>query len=154
MAHLRTQIFDAVISRLVVIPDFAAPEKVRRSRKEAIKQELLPALTVTWAEGAELANLRPCSGPNGEDGYDRILPISIVVHLRDNEPEEEFDRLCVLIEAAMGSAITLDGLVIEALLETQRYYVNPQTGISLLAGTLNYRIDYKALAADPQQAAL
>lgn len=154
MAHLRTQIFDAIISRLAAIPEFSAPEKIRRSRKEAIKQELLPALTVTWAEGAELANLRPCSGPNGEDGYDRILPISIVVHLRDDDPEVEFDRFCVLIETVMGSLGRLGGLVIEALLETQRYYVNPQTGISLLAGTLNYRIYYKALAADPQQTAL
>ncbi|WDZ75452.1 hypothetical protein PWG15_12580 [Ensifer adhaerens] len=154
MAHVRTRIFDAVKARLVAIQRFSDADKVVRGRKGAIKQESLPALTLTWSDSNEVTDLRPCSGPNGENGYDRRLPLSIVVHLRDNDPELEFDDICVEIEAAMGAAIELDGLVIEALLESERHYVNPQTGTSLCAGTLNYRIDYKTLAADPQQLAL
>ena len=154
MAHLRTQIFDAVKARLVAIPTFAEPEKVVRGRKGAIRQEKLPALTLTWSDSSEPASVRPSSGPNGEDGYDRSLPLSIVVHLRDDDPELEFDEICVEVEAAMGSAIQLDGLVIEALLESERHFVNNQTGTSLCAGSINYRIAYKTLAADPQQAAL
>ncbi|SDA39408.1 hypothetical protein [Sinorhizobium sp. NFACC03] len=154
MAHLRTQIFDAVKARLVAIPRFSDPDKVVRGRKGAIKQEALPALTLTWSDSNEIADLRPFSGPNGEDGYDRRLPLSIVVHLRDDDPELEFDDICVEVESAMGAAIKLDGLVIEALLENERHYVNSQTGTSLCAGSINYRIAYKTLAADPQQTAL
>lgn len=154
MAHVRTRIFDAVKARLVAIQRFSDADKVARGRKGAIKQEALPALTLTWSDSAEIASVRPSSGPNGEDGYDRSLPLSIVVHLRDNDPELEFDDICVEVESAMGAAIQLDGLVIEALLETSRHYVNPQTGTSLCAGSLNYRIAYKTLAADPQQIAL
>lgn len=154
MAHLRTQIFDVVQTRLVAIPRFAAPDKVVRGRKGAIRQESLPALTLTWSDSNEPASVRPSSGPNGEDGYDRSLPLSIVVHLRDDDPELEFDEICIEVEGAMGSAIQLGGLVIEALLESERHFVNTQTGTSLGAGTINYRIAYKTLAADPQQAAL
>ncbi|MDX1083304.1 hypothetical protein FB009_12448 [Sinorhizobium medicae] len=154
MAHLRSQIFAAVIARLAAIPEFSAADKVKRGRKGAIPQEKLPALTVTWADRSEIVTVRPSSGPAGEDGYDRFLPLSIIVHLRDDEPEEEFDRICTLIEASMASDITFGGLVIEALLQTQQYFVNPQTGISLLAGSLNYQIAYKTLAANPELAAL
>ncbi|WP_457662728.1 hypothetical protein [Sinorhizobium medicae] len=154
MAHLRSQIFAAVIARLAAIPEFSAADKVKRGRKGAIPQEKLPALTPTWADRSETLTMRPSSGPSGEDGYDRFLPLSIIVHLRDDEPEEEFDRICTLIEASMASDITFGGLVIEALLQTQQYFVNPQTGISLLAGSLNYQIAYKTLAANPEQAAL
>ncbi|MCM5689103.1 hypothetical protein M8037_09870 [Sinorhizobium meliloti] len=154
MAHLRSQIFAAVIARLSAIPEFSGADKVKRGRKGAIPQEKLPALTVTWADRSETLTVRPSSGPAGEDGYDRSLPLSIVVHLRDDEPEEEFDRLCVLIETAIASDITLGGLAIEALLQSEQYFVNPQTGTSLLAGSLNYQIAYKTLAANPDQAAL
>ena len=154
MAHLRTQAFDAVKAQLVAIPRFSGPDKVVRGRKGAIKQEALPALTLTWSDSNEIASVRPSSGPNGEDGYDRSLPLSIVVHLRDDDPEMEFDEICVEVESAMGAAITLDGLVIEITLESQRHYVNSQTGMSLCAGSINYRIAYKTLAADPQQPAL
>jgi len=154
MAHHRTQIFDAVKSRLVAIPRFSGADKVVRGRKGAIKQETLPALTLTWADSNEVATVRPFSGPNGEDGYDRSLPLSIVVHLRDEDPELEFDEICVEVESAMGADIKLGGLVIEALLESERHYVNSQTGTSLCAGSINYWIAYKSLAADPQQPAL
>lgn len=154
MPHLRSQIFAAVIARLSAIPEFSGVDRVKRGRKGAIPQEKLPALTVTWADGSETLMVRPSSGPAGEDGYDRSLPLSIVMHLRDDEPEEEFDRLCVLVETAMASDITLGGLAIEALLQSEQYFVNPQTGISLLAGSLNYQIAYKTLAANPEQAAL
>ncbi len=127
---------------------------MKRGRKGAIPQEKLPALTVTWADRSETLMVRPSSGPAGEDGHDRSLPLSIVVHLRDDEPEEEFDRICTLIEASMASDITFGGLVIEALLQTEQYFVNPLTGTSLLAGSLNYQIAYKTLAANPEQAAL
>lgn len=154
MAHHRTQIFDAVKARLVAIPRFSDPDKVVRGRKGAIKQEALPVLTLTWSDSNEITSMRPFSGPNGEDGYDRSLPLSIVVHLRDNDPETEFDEICVEVEAVLGSDIKLGGLVVEMLLESERHYVNTQTGTSLCAGSINYRIAYKTLAADPQQPAL
>lgn len=154
MAHLRTRIFDAVKARLIAIPRFSGPDKVVRGRKGAIRQETLPALTPTWSDSNEIASVRPSSGPNGEDGYGRSLPLSIVVHLRDEDPELEFDEICVEVESAMGAAIELDGLVIEVLLESERHYVNSQTGTSLCAGSINYRIAYKTLAADPQNVAL
>lgn len=154
MAHLRTQIFDAVKARLVTIPRFSGPDKVTRGRKGAIRQESLPALTPTWSDSNEIATMRPFSGPNGEDGYDRHLPLSIVVHLRDDDPELEFDEICVEVESVMGAAIELNGLVVEVTLESERHYVNSQTGLSIGAGSINYRVAYKTLAADPQQVAL
>lgn len=154
MAHLRSQICAAVIGRLSAIPEFSGAEKVKRGRKGAVPQESLPALTVTWADRSESLMIRPSSGPAGEDGYDRFLPLSIIVHLRDNEPEDEFDRICTLVEATMAADVTFGGLSFDVLLQTEQYFVNPQTGISLLAGSLNYQIAYKTLAANPEQAAL
>ncbi|APO74268.1 hypothetical protein AM571_CH01433 [Rhizobium etli 8C-3] len=150
MAHVRSQAFAAVKAQLAAIPEFAGAGKVARGRAAAIPQELLPALTLTWAEANEAATMRPCSGPNGEDGYDRQLPLSIIIHLRDDDPEEEFDRICVLVESAMGGDILLGGTVIEALLQTSRFYVNPQTGLALCVGVLNYMVSYKTVAANPE----
>lgn len=151
--HLRSQAFAAVKARLSAIPEFSGALKVARGRAAAIPQELLPAITLTWAEANETATMRPCSGPNGEDGYDRQLPIAIIVHLRDEDPEEEFDRICVLVEAAMGGDIVLGGTVIEALLSSSRFFVNPQTGLALCVGALTYMASYKTVAADPETSA-
>lgn len=153
MAHLRSQIFEAYRARLSSIPEFEADGKVARGRNSPIPQEKLPALTLTWAEGSEAATVRPFSGPNGEDGYDRQFPLSIIVHLRDVDADEEFDRISVLIEQVMGAAIVIDG-VIEVILQSSRLYVDPRTGLPLGAGALNYAVSYKTLAADPTTVAL
>lgn len=154
MAHLRSRIFAAYRERLAGIPGFSAEGKVVRGRRGPIPQEKLPALTLSWADGEERATIRAFAGANGEDGYDRDLPLSIIVHLRDDDPEEEFDALCVLIEAAMGVAVQIPGLTVETTLVSSRHYVNHQTGLSLLVGSLTYSARYKTLAADPETAAL
>lgn len=154
MAHLRSRIFAAYRDRLAVIPAFSASGKVVRGRKGPIPQEKLPALTLSWADGDERSSIRAFAGPNGEDGYDRELPLSIIVHLRDDDPEEEFDAVCVLVEAAMGAAVTLDGLTIETVLVSSRHFVNQQTGLSLCVGSLTYSASYKTLATDPETAAI
>ncbi|SOC38985.1 hypothetical protein SAMN05892877_105362 [Rhizobium subbaraonis] len=153
MPHRRSLILDAYLARLSAIPEFSAPNKVARGRYAPIPQEFLPALTLTWAEGSETASVRPCSGSNGEDGYDRQLPLSIIVHLRDADADREFDRICVLIEQVMGRAIVIDQ-VIETTLRSSRLYVDPRTGLPLGAGALNYAVSYKTLAADPTIPAL
>lgn len=154
MAHLRSRIFEAYRARLAEIPDFSAVGKVMRGREGPIPQEKLPAVTLSWADGEERATIRAFAGANGEDGYDRDLPLSVIVHLRDDDPEEEFDALCVPIEAAMGGAVKLDGLTVETTLVSSRHYVNHQTGLSLCVGSLTYSARYKTLAADPETAAL
>ena len=154
MAHLRTQIFAAYRDQLAAIPGFSEQGKVARGRKGPIPEGKLPALTLSWADGEERATIRAFAGANGEDGYDRDLPFTVIVHLRDDDPEEEFDALCVLIEAAMGAAVQLPGLTIETTLVSSRHYVNHQTGLSLLVGSLTYSARYKTLAADPETAAL
>jgi len=90
---------------------------------------------------------------DGADGYDRTLPLSIIVHLKDYVPEEEFDRICVLIEVGMVGIIELPGLTIETLLRSTEYFVNRETGISLLAGKLDYSVAYKTVAANPEMSA-
>lgn len=147
--HVRTLVFDHIKASLSLIPEFQAVGKVARGRTSSIPEAMLPALTLTWAEQPEPATLRPSSGPNGEDGYDRTLPLSIIVHLRDRDPELEFDRICILVEAVMGVNVEVGGLAVEALLYSSRFFVNPTTGISLLAGSLGYQIHYKTIAADP-----
>ncbi len=153
MAHMRTQIFDALLARLSAIPEFSGAGKVKRARTEAIRESLLPALTATWSEKQETATIRPCVGPNGEDGYDRRLPIDIIVHFKAEDPDIEFDRLAVAIEAALGAAIKLDGLVIEMVLDESRHYVDRATGISLGIGALTYVVDYVTLAGNADASA-
>lgn len=153
MAHPRKLIFDRIVQTLSALEGFEDDGKVKRGRNAAVPQELLPALTPTWAEGSETTTLRPCSGPAGEDGYDRVLPISIVVHLRADDADDEFDRIAVLIERAMGSDIKLGGLVIEVLQTSSRMFIDPRTGLSLGAGVINYQVFYKTVAKDPELAA-
>jgi len=153
MAHMRTKIFDAIIARLAAIPEFSGSGKVKRARTSAIRESQLPALTVTWAEHQETADIRPCSGPNGEDGYDRRLPIDVIAHFQTEEPDIEFDRIAVLVEAALGQAIMLDDLVIELTLSESRSFIDRSTGIALGVGALTYVADYKTVAADPSTAA-
>ena len=154
MAHLRSQIFDAVKALLVAIPDFSATGKVERGRVSPIRQEDLPAITLTWADADERATVRPFSTAAGEDGYDRNLPISVIVHLRDDDPDTTFDAIAVQVEAAMASGITLGGKAIEMLLASSRLFTDPQTGTPLGAGRLVYTVDYKTPAANPEITAL
>lgn len=154
MAHLRSQIFDAVKALLVAIPDFAAAGKVARGRTGPVAQEDLPALTLTWADDDERATIRPFSTADGADGYDRSLPISIVAHLRAEDPEADFDAIAVQVETAMAGGITLGGKVIEIVLTSTRFFTDPQTGLPLAAGRFVYTADYKTPAADPEAPAL
>lgn len=149
MAHMRAQIFDAVKTLLATIPEFSVAGKVARGRTAPIRAEALPAITLTWADNDERAASRPFSTAAGEPGYDRDLPLSIIVHLRDAEPDTEFDRIAALIEAKMASDITLGGHAIEVLLASTRFYVDPQTGLPLSVGRLVYQVAYKTPAADP-----
>jgi hypothetical protein len=152
--HLRSRIFAGIVAALAAIPEFAADGKVKRGRTRATPQEMLPALTPTWADQDERAEVRPSSGPNGEVGYDRDLTISVIVHLRSEDPETEFDRLCVPIEAAMAGIIAVAGLTIETVLQSQRFFTDRETGLPLMTGRLVYLVSYKTLAADPTVAAL
>lgn len=144
--HQRTAIFEAIRARLAAIPDFAASGKVKRGRTEPVRQEALPAISLTWTDDDEQVTPRPCSGPAGELGYDRVLPVSIVVHLRDTDTDAAFDVLAEKIETALAADISLGGLAIECLLESSRYFVNPQTGLPLCVGRLVYRVHYKTQA--------
>lgn len=150
MAHLRSQIFAAVKTAMTAIVEFSDTGKVERGRSGAIPEYLLPALTLTWADRPEPATIRPMATADGADGYDRALPLSVIVHLKDLDPEEEFDRICVLVEAKMAGIIELPGLTIETLLRSTEYFVNRETGVSLLAGKLDYSVTYKTIAANPE----
>ncbi len=152
--HRRALIFNRVVENLSAIPEFSGTGKVKRGRNSAIPQELLPALTPTWAEGSETTTVRPCSDPFGKDGYDRVLPLSVIVHLRDADADEEFDRISVLVEKAMGSDMLLSGLAVEVLQTSSRLYVDPRTGLPLGAGSINYQVFYKTVASNPETAAL
>lgn len=138
---------------MVSITEFAEPGKVERGRAGSIPEHLLPALTLTWADRPEPATVRPMATADGADGYDRTLPLSIIVHLKDEDPEEEFDRICVLVEARMAGIIEIPGLTVETLLRSTEYFVNRETGMSLLAGKLDYSVSYKTVAANPEIAA-
>jgi hypothetical protein len=152
--HRRSQIFGAVKGKLSAIPEFAAAGKVERGRVRAIPQEMLPAITLTWADAGERSEIRPMANAAGADGYDRRLALSIIVHLRDLDPESEFDRICVEVEKAMGEAVALDGIAIEALLQATEFFVDRETGLPLGVGRLVYATHYTTLAADPEVAAL
>lgn len=154
MAHLRSQIFAAVKAKLVTIPEFSGDGKVARGRVARIPEELLPALTLTWADRAEPVVMRPSSAADGGDGYDRNLPLSVIAHLKDVDPEGEFDRIAVLVETAMADIIEMPGLAVECLLQSSQFFVNPLTGISLLTGSLGYQVFYKTVAANPELSAL
>ncbi|WEZ84579.1 hypothetical protein P6U16_08395 [Rhizobium sp. 32-5/1] len=154
MAHLRSQIFAAVRVKLATIPEFSGAGKVARGRTDRIPVELLPALTLTWADRPEPASVRPSATAAGGDGYDRNLPLSIIVHLRDDDPEEEFDRIAVPVEAAMADLIEMPGLAVECLLQSSQFFVGRDTGISLLAGSIVYQVAYKTVAANPEISAL
>ena len=154
MAHMRTQIFDAVKDLLAAIPDFSATGKVARGRISPIPSEDLPALTLTWADDDERASIRPFATAAGADGYDRSLPLSVIVHLGDADPETRFDAIAVQVEAAMAAGIELDGKVIELTLASSRFFVDPRTGLPLAAGRLVYTADYKTPAANPEVSAI
>lgn len=154
MSHLRAQIFDAVKALLVAIPEFAGDGKVARGRTGPVSAEALPAITLSWADNDERAEARPFSTVDGALGYDRILPMSVIVHLRSADPDTEFDRIASLIEVRMASDVTLGGLAIEVLLTSSRLFVDPQTGLALGAGRLVYTVSFKTPAGDPTVAAL
>lgn len=154
MTHVRSLIVAAVKSSIALIPDFQGPGKCERGRSASVPQEMLPAVTLAWGEAGESSSRRAMAGAGGEDGYDRSLALSVVVHLRDETAEEEFDRLAASIETAMEADVTLGGLAVDLELQSSRLFVDPRTGIPLGAGSLTYRITYKTLAADPGVLAL
>ena len=154
MTHRRTLVFDVLSARLREVPDFAAVGTVVRGRTDPIPQEALPAVTLSWADDDETATVRPQAAPDGTDGYDRVLPVSIIVHFRHDEPDVEFDRLAALIEAKMGAHMEADGVAIDVTLQSSRHFVDPQTGVTLGAGRLVYRVHYTTLATDASAAGL
>lgn len=154
MTHLRAQLFDAVKAIVAAIPEFSGAGKVARGRDGPVRQESLPAITLTWFDDDERAEARPGSGLANQLGYTRDLRISIIVHLRDASAETEFDRIAELVETAMAGDVTLGGKAIEALLASSRLFVDQTTGVPLGAGRLVYAVSYKALAAAPGTPAL
>ena len=154
MTHLRTQIFDAVKVILAAIPGFSAEGKVARGRTSPIPSEDLPALTLTWADDDEQAEIRPFATAAGADGYDRTLPLSVIVHLGDADPETKFDEIAVKVETAMAAGIELGGKVVELTLASSRFFVDPRTGLPLAAGRLVYVAAYKTPAANPEISAI
>ncbi|MBC7280035.1 hypothetical protein [Hoeflea sp.] len=154
MSHLRSQIFDAIKTVVATIPEFAGEGKVARGRNGPVRAEALPAITLSWADNDERAESRPFSTADGAHGYDRELPLSIIVHLRDEDPDGEFDRIATLIETGMAEDVALGGLAVEALLTSSRLFVDPQTGLALGAGRLVYTVHYKTPGADPTVTAL
>lgn len=151
--HRRTLVFEGFLAEIAKIEEFAGADKVRFGRKRAIPQELLPAITLTWADAGERSETRPTSGPLGEDGYDRRLSLSVIVHLRDADPELEFDRICTLVEPAMAASLQLGGEIVEATLSATEFFVDRETGLPLGAGRLVYATHYTTLAGDAATAA-
>ncbi len=151
MSHLRTLIFEERQQRLSLIPGFEGSGKVMRGRTRAVPEELLPAITLSWADDDERTTLRTVVNDDGGivDGYERSFPMSIIVHTRHAEPEQEFDSLAVEIEKAMADPISVPGLTIESLLTSSRFFVDRTTGLPLMAGRLVYQVTYKTTAADP-----
>ncbi|MEP2977962.1 MAG: hypothetical protein ABJO86_00665 [Lentilitoribacter sp.] len=156
MAHTRKTILDALKDRLATLAGFADDGKVSRARTSAINKEDLPALTVSWADDDEVSRLRPSSVIEGNElthGYERTIPVSIVVHVADNEPEDAFDAIAELIEIELKEFGFLGEAVTDFHLISTRFYVDPTTGLSLGAGRLIYLLDYKT-AADPSKPAI
>lgn len=153
--HLRRQLFDRVKQLLVAIDGFDTPGKVARGRTSPVRQETLPAITLTWADNDEsLERRQTVVLAEIADGYDRSLDISIILHLRDTDPETAFDDHCLAIEHAMAADPTLNDLAVDCTLVSQRLFVDNKTGISLACGRLVYRIQYLTASANVAAVAL
>lgn len=144
MVHLRTQIADAVVAVLAGLDGFTEAGKVDYGAGHTVRQEKLPQLRVSWAADPEAAAVRPFAAADGSFGYDRSLVLGVFVHLRNADPEREFDALAALIEPAMAADETLGGLAVECLLEASQLFTNAETGVPLGIGRLDYRISYKS----------
>ena len=140
--------------QLQTIEGFSSAGKVVLGRTRAVAQELLPALSLTWAADPETSEPRPHAGANGGLAYKRRLISGIFVHLQADDPLAEFDLLSVKIEAAMASDVTFGGLAVDCLLDQTQFFINPETAQPLGLGRLDYAVDYVTDAANPALAAL
>ncbi|MEM1375874.1 MAG: hypothetical protein AAGG69_00650 [Pseudomonadota bacterium] len=152
--HRRRQIFEAIKAVLSGIDVFFADGKVNLGRTKPVREEALPALSVTWATDPETAEQRPHTGADGALGYKRRLIAAIFVHLKDSDPLEQFDEIAVKVEAAMAADTTLGGLAVDCALDQSQLFINPETGLPLSLGRIDYVIDYTADAANPVLGAL
>lgn len=153
MAHLRSQIFDKIVTSLREISEFSAAGKVERTRRSVVPDHALPAITVTWADDDEQSGFRPFSNTDGGVGYDRSIPVSIIVHMQSGGMDVDFDVYAEEIEKRMAADATLSGLAVEVELISSRYFVDRQTGVPMHAGRLIYRVHYKS-QSDPALVAL
>ncbi|MEM1372638.1 MAG: hypothetical protein AAGG72_10520 [Pseudomonadota bacterium] len=152
--HRRRQIFEAIEATLAAIDGFSASDKVKLGRTKPVREEALPAFSVTWATEPETAEHRPHTGANGGLGYKRRVNAAIFVHLKSVDPLGQFDELSIKVEAAMAADTTLGGLALDCTLDQTQFFTDSDTGLPLGLGRIDYAIDYTADAANPVLGAL
>jgi len=112
MSHVRTQIRDAIATRLTGLTTTGA--RVYRSRAFSLEDAELPSLSV-YIKSEEIAEVTLGTTPT----LTRRLALVIEAHASANDDlDTTLDTICAEVETAMEPLLTISGVNVPAILRT------------------------------------
>ena len=144
MAHINQQIRDRVAAIIEAVPFFSG--RVYKMRSYALDDAKLPAAVVyTNSQSSSLATI----------GYRTLrgsldLVVEIYIKGASATIADQIDDACVLIEDAIGSDFSLNGLVKSCILSESNIDISVEGEKPIANARLSYAVDYVTYIADAE----
>jgi hypothetical protein len=142
MAHMNQQIRDRVANIIGALPFFSG--RVYKMRSYALDEAKLPAAVVyTNSQSSSLVSI-------GFRTLQGSLNLTVDIHIKGSSATivNEIDDACVLIEDAIGSDFSLNGLVKSCVLTETDVDINVEGERPTASARLSYVAEYVTSIAD------
>jgi hypothetical protein len=142
MAHMNQQIRDRVADIIGALPFFSG--RVYKMRSYALDEAKLPAAVVyTNSQSSSLVSI-------GFRTLQGSLNLTVDIHIKGSSATivNEIDDACVLIEDAIGSDFSLNGLVKSCVLTETDVDINVEGEKPTASARLSYVAEYVTSIAD------
>ena len=142
MAHMNQQIRDRVANIIGALPFFSG--RVYKMRSYALDEAKLPAAVVyTNSQSSSLVSI-------GFRTLQGSLNLTVDIHIKGSNATivNEIDDACVLIEDAIGSDFSLNGLVKSCVLTETDVDINVEGEKPTASARLSYVAEYVTSIAD------
>jgi hypothetical protein len=142
MAHMNQQIRDRVANIIGALPFFSG--RVYKMRSYALDEAKLPAAVVyTNSQSSSLVSI-------GFRTLQGSLNLTVDIHIKGSSATivNEIDDACVLIEDAIGSDFSLNGLVKSCVLTETDVDINVEGEKPTASARLSYVAEYVTSIAD------
>lgn len=146
MSHMNQKIRDEIATIIGALPFFSG--RVYKMRSYAIDDAKLPAAMVyTNTQASSLATI-------GFRTLRGTLSVSVQIHIKGSSATitNELDDACALIEDAIGSSFSLNGLVKSCILTDTDIDISVEGDRPVASAQLSYTVEYVTSISDVETA--